>query len=373
MHLCACVLAAMGSGCFTTPTRPTGSGSGSGSGGNGVPPNVAFVTSDVRPVTTITSLEVADRWCAEAAANATEPLAGTFVAWMSSETMPARNRFNGARGWVRVDGKPFIDQIGTALEAHRIFYPLRIDENGDDVYATGAIQQVATGTDAEGALDFNLAGTDAHNCDHLSGGGSMRLGYPDAAGSEWTAGSLVSCSSAMMHLYCFGTDRVSQVDPPIAAGPRIFISDRAISGGAGRDAFDSRCAADATAASLPGQFRAVVADNTTSAMEHVGAAGQTWTRIDGVEVTADLRAFQAPISVTAAGSYVARGQAWNGAMDPASLGTPFSTCANWTVGTFDENAQAGDAIRSTPAAFGGRVISCQDAMATVYCAEVQQR
>ena len=354
------VLAALASGCFIKPDPPGTPPNG------GVPPNIAFVTSNARPVTEITSIAFADQWCMEAAGAAS--LEGTFKAWLSSATENARDRLGSARGWVRVDGKPFIDLIEDALLAKRMYYPLRIDENGNDIITSlpPVIHWAATGTNDMGIVDRPLTGTSTNDCGGYTGTGAIRAGYPDGAGREWTAGTLLNCSSTlMMHVYCLQTDRVSEVDAPIATGRRIFASGTPMPAGAGLAAFDSRCMADAVGASLTGEFRAAVATSTMSALERVGGP-QPWTRVDGVEATSDLMEFQAPINVTAAAVYLEEGGAWNGAMTPIALGT--ETCFDWTMSVPDEFGRVGDIARSTSAGFGATQTACNSAN-TVYCVE----
>jgi hypothetical protein len=69
------------------------------------PANFAFVTSTKQLPTTFGSdLAGADAICNTRATQA--GLLGTYVAWLSSTTMPAVNRLGGARGWIRTDGLP---------------------------------------------------------------------------------------------------------------------------------------------------------------------------------------------------------------------------------------------------------------------------
>ena len=345
-------------GCFIKPSPPEGSG-------NGVEPNVAFVTSTTRPATALMGLDDADRWCMDAAAHASPPLEGTYKALLSSSVENARDRVAAASGWVRVDGKPFIDRIEDALLLDEVYYPLRIDENGADLLegAPLSIHWVATGSNEAGMLDVE------NNCKGFTGTGAIRLGYPDAAGNTWMAGTLLNCTQAtMVHLYCLGVDREARIAAPKATGPRIFVTATELTGDATLAGLDMRCTDDATRAGLTGDFHAVTASAASSAFVHAGGTGKTWVRIDGVEVTSDLVSFQAPISVRADGKYRASGKVWTGAMDPATLGT--STCLDWTYGAFDESAYGGDSVRSNPFAFGQVMSSC-NMPSSVYCAEAQ--
>lgn len=113
--------------------------------------NYVFVTSTTHLVSTFGSdLAGADAICMQRASAA--GLAGTYRAWLSSSTVNARERLSGARGWYRPDGKPVADRVEDLL-AGRMFYPIRVDENGDDIGIVGP--EVATGTVSNGGRSFN--------------------------------------------------------------------------------------------------------------------------------------------------------------------------------------------------------------------------
>jgi hypothetical protein len=70
--------------------------------------NFVFVTSSAHaPIELGPDLGAADAICAARATEANLP--GTYVAWLSTSTRQARDRLAGARGWVRVDGRPVAD------------------------------------------------------------------------------------------------------------------------------------------------------------------------------------------------------------------------------------------------------------------------
>src|SRR5690348_11017356 len=68
-------------------------------------PNRAFVTRSVLPGN-FGGIDVADGLCNTEASDA--GLGGTFVAWLSTSAVDARDRLDGSRGWVRTDGLPVI-------------------------------------------------------------------------------------------------------------------------------------------------------------------------------------------------------------------------------------------------------------------------
>jgi len=89
--------------------------------------NKAFVTSATF-TGKLGGQKGADAKCARAAKAV--GLSGTFKAWLSTSKRNAKGKLGTARGFVRVDGQPFADQVSDIV-AGRIFNPLDIDENGD--------------------------------------------------------------------------------------------------------------------------------------------------------------------------------------------------------------------------------------------------
>ncbi len=98
------------------------------------------------------------------------------------------------------------------------------------------------------------------------------------------------------------------------------------------------CATEASAAGLVGTFRALLATVSASAVSRFDATGARWVRIDGIPIVgtaAELATsrLSAPITVHANGSYVSARSNWNawlGASDLSSPGTPFTTFDGWT-------------------------------------------
>src|SRR5690606_4557544 len=85
-----------------------------------VPTNLVFVTSTTHEPASLGGLAGGDAICAARAEAAGLP--GTYVAWLSTATVDARDRLGSARGWRRVDGEPFADTVED-LASGKIFYP----------------------------------------------------------------------------------------------------------------------------------------------------------------------------------------------------------------------------------------------------------
>src|SRR5690606_14074885 len=165
-----------------------------------LPTNIVFVTSTQHVAQDLGGLEGADRICADRAAAAGLP--GTYVAWLSTRTVDARDRLAGARGWVRPDGRPFADTVED-LVAGRIFYAPSVTEMGEELEEVAG---VFTATSAEGTLEGNT-------CQDFTGaeGGGLYGGYAQATTRMFTRAIAFAQCTSDAHLYCFGIDHDSPV------------------------------------------------------------------------------------------------------------------------------------------------------------------
>jgi len=315
--------------------------------------NYAFVTSQKFPGN-LGGLAGADAKCTAAATTAGLP--GTYVAWLSDAVTDASTRLGTARGFVRVDGLPFADTVANTAAADlvegKVFYPLNVTENGTAL-ASAAIPKPAddfvfTGTLASGATSGSscvnwTAGTVAT----FGGGGS-----PFAGSVGWTnLGTTAACNTTG-RLYCFRKDRnLVTVKPAVrpAASRLAFVSQPFFMGANGIADADTQCAAEATAALLPGTYRAYLATTTAAAGAaarfDLAAAKGGWYRIDDVPIfpspavlgTATVRP-TGPLTQRADGSYiddvggVVKLEAWTGMNDkPNTVSTAVTnSCVDWT-------------------------------------------
>jgi hypothetical protein len=290
-------------------------------------PNYLFVTS-ATVSTGLQSLDTADALCANSATAA--HLSGQFRAWLSTRTSDARDRLQGARGWIRPDGSPFADTVAD-IAAGRIFNPPSLDENG--VRASGAV--VITGTGVNGRADA------VQNCGDWTEGatGKALAGTTDGTTGVWTAFTTIACGTEA-HIYCFGVDRVATVAPPTPQGKLAFLSDEPFAVGGGLTAADAQCQGEADAAGLAGAFRALLASSGTAASSRVGAnGGVVWSRLDGVALNAggagtffDAGTMLAPLNVTSRKNYM-DARVFTGAAKPDVPGSDAQTCGNWVGGS----------------------------------------
>ena len=296
--------------------------------------NRVFVTSTLQNGS-LGGLAGADFICAVRASAASLP--GTYVAWLSSASVTAASRLGSAQGFVRIDGKPFANTVSDIV-ANRIFNPLRISETNADVssgvVASSSALTVWTGTNKDGTSGTATC-VDWASAAAADSGLSGRL---TAGPASWTARSNAGCDTAR-RLYCFQIDHTGvDLVPAPTSGKIAFVSTKNFTPGPGVGvaAGDTLCASEATAASLPGTYKALLATSTASAASRMTIA-PLYVRPDGIPIAAGTTvaaggALDSGIWQRADGSYVpATGDlAYTGAPTPSSVGTATTTCSDWT-------------------------------------------
>jgi hypothetical protein len=304
--------------------------SSDGTSDSGPLPNYVFVTSTRHlPTTFGTDLSGADAICNMRAMEA--GIGGTYVAWLSTTTIDARTRLAGARGWIRTDGKPFVDTVEDLVTTSRIYYPLDHDENGVLVSA----ENVVTGTDDAGNMLPNCA-------DYTDQAQTIYFGSVEGTAHAWTHESSVSCTMTS-RIYCFGIDRDVTLTVPTSTGRIAFLTTGSfIPDPGGLATADNLCATEAAAAGITDRtFRALLATTTASAISRVSLSGPTWVRTDGIPIAdtpTDLfnGNMLAPLNVTAGKTYRIT-QAFAGATNVASTSGAVQNCSNWTTSTGNGN------------------------------------
>lgn len=250
-------------------------------------------------------------------------LPGEFVAWLSTSEVDAIDRLNGARGWVRPDGRPFVDRPVDILEG-RIFYPPVLDELGQEVRNRRALTGTSEDGDAASTCENWTTVVDA----------TATVGEPGATFSAWSSDTTHDCAeNQSVGVYCFGVDGSVPVEHEPVEGRRAFVTALSLDGSAGLAAFDETCAAEAEGAGLSGRFLALVATSTQSALSRFDTSGAPWVNMFGVPLADTAAALSiaphldAPPNVTAVGEPVTGGY-WVGSATPTTVGT--STCTDWT-------------------------------------------
>ena len=212
-HLLVLSLCACGRIGFGTTGDGDGGATGDGDGGTGADAfirgdvqltnNIIFVTDPVVVLASLGSLQAADAVCQSEANDAGVP--GTYVACLSTSTTNAIDRIAGSRGWVRLDGVPFVDTPAD-LATRRLLAPPRVDVNGTELPALTAVY---TGTASDGTADpFTCA-------DLTTVGDLIAYGSANQTSGDWTRinASFMSCGESVP-IYCFGVGGTIEVESP---------------------------------------------------------------------------------------------------------------------------------------------------------------
>jgi hypothetical protein len=251
-----------------------------------------------------------------------------FVAFLSTSTASAASRVSGARGWMRSDGKPFADLFKlnpdlTVDPISSIYYPLELDEKGNDL---GAGADVLTATDSFGR-ESRLGAC----ADYTSTTGVTSCGERSAGAGQSFERAQCACAQSF-RLYCFQVDHSTVMNFTPVAGRYAFVAG-ALLGGTGLAGFDAQCQSTAASSSLPGSYAAFVAPSTAASAASRFGGTTNWVRTDGVEITkspADLLTgakLLASFNVRADGRAASAGP-WLGAVSPSANGS--QDCVDWS-------------------------------------------
>jgi hypothetical protein len=323
------------------------------------PPNIVFTTSTTQTAA-LGGLAGADAICAQRAVAG--GLAGTYRAWLSTSTVNAIDRLGSASGWVRPDGKPVLNNVAD-ISKNNFFYPPRLDEFGNDL---GVDPVVITGTGVDGML---YTGTNATTCGNFTSdvedGNAILLAGWASANSLWFTNGAVALCSVQARIYCFGIDHLAQVAVTLAPGRRAFMTAASWTPGAGIGSADVLCQNEATAAKLPGTYKALLAPSGASAASRFDVSGAPWIRSDGIPLAPTASAFFSATVLDVSPSVSADGSVncwscsvWSGAATMTSAGS-YMNCGNWlwTSGT-GAIGYSGDTAAAT--FFGKWTMACSD-------------
>jgi hypothetical protein len=242
-------------------------------------PNYVFTTAAPVSLLSPGGLAGADAACTNAAQSA--GLAGTYAAWLSTDTAAATSRV-GAGGWYRTDGRVFAASLANLTSAKReVFYPLRFDPWGNDLGPVAL--PVATGTSA----DF-MTGV-ANDCENYSvANAEVRTGSTTGGSGLWTDTAEAQCD-VMERLFCFRSDGTTvQLVLPALQSRRAFVTKGAFDPSKGLGAADELCSVEATSAGLTSAtgFLAFIATPDASAASRfdLTAGTATYARLDGAVI-----------------------------------------------------------------------------------------
>jgi hypothetical protein len=288
--------------------------------------NVVFASTTLFDPSTLT-LAAADAACAQNAMSASLP--GTYRAWLSTTTVNAITRLGTASGWITVDGLPFA-ATRADLVAGTTIYPPRYNSM---LQVNGATY--VTGT----ANNGTYSGFNCNNWTSLTA--TTTAGYVDEGNSGFTNEGVSQCSVFNPSpVLCLGTDYQTPVQLTPQKGRIAFLSITWFPGGGLADA-DAFCQADATAAGLPGTYKALLAHTGGTAQDRFSLTGPTWVRVDGVRIVPSAAMLGspllAPISLRANGT--------TSIAELAYTGNATTSCNDWTD-TSSATVAGGQALRA---------------------------
>jgi hypothetical protein len=214
-----------------------------------------------------------------------------------------------------------------------LLYPPRLDELGNDL---GADPVVMTGTRTDGTVSNVSNFTTCNDFTSATATGDLlESGYASASSTMYTTDAPGDCSTKA-RLYCFGVDRKAQVAVTPAVGRYAFVTRSAWTPGGGIGAADTLCQQEASAAALPGTYKALLPPTGSSAASRFDTNGLPWIRSDGIQIAPTAAAFfsttlfDVPPNLTADGSiYLGATGVWSGAATPTTAGRGATNCANW--------------------------------------------
>jgi hypothetical protein len=327
----------------------------SGDGGgdaviDGVPdrPNVVFVTSS-QLNGALGGLAGADAACASEASAAGLP--GTFVAWLSTSTLDARDRLAGARGWIRTDGVVAADTVD-AFASFELRAPIDRDAHGNRVsYASRAVW---TGTQYTGVRTSETCS------DWSSTATTGETGQLSAGEVVFTEDVSIACTSSA-HLYCFEIGHAVAVAPVPPTSPRVAFLSNVAPTSQGIPAMDAVCQADAAAAGIPGTFLAAVATTSTTIASRF-TPGAPWSRVDGTPLGTltdgtDPLAFVTQLAdgTFSRGTFYVR----TGAVGPTQVGANNETCVDWSSPNSSRAGRSGLVVNAWATTFWAyQAVSC---------------
>ena len=283
--------------------------------------NLVFVTSSTQQGN-FGGLAGADAICANDATNAGLP--GTYVAWLSTDTFDIRTRIGEAKGWARVDGKGVANDL-TELATSGPRVPISRTANNADLRAVTA--HVYTGTQPNGQPGM-------YDCGNwtLNNVGDVLTGDIAGGRDTFTETDRSACSLEA-RLYCFGVDKSTPLPPPPVGEPLAFLSRMPWTPTTGIAGADTICTDEASAASLPGTFKAALptvgtksADRFRTRPVYYLPGGGELGRI--LEMTSAESFFTRYADGTPAPNIMA----WTGGA-PSSIADDAATCMNWTSST----------------------------------------
>jgi hypothetical protein len=176
--------------------------------------NLVFVTS-TQFSTDLGNASMYDTKCNEAASAVginDKGLPGTsYVALTSDAASDTRSRLGTiARGWVRMDGRPFADSQASLFNSGAVLNSIRFDENGLSV----------------GRAEVLMAGTGCSNWTSTSHSDLFALADAEGGPAAWyggLGGQFGICDSGPHRIICMGKTKSVPVVQPTIVGRKVWI------------------------------------------------------------------------------------------------------------------------------------------------------
>lgn len=285
--------------------------------------NLVFVSSDRYPPT-LGGATAYDARCNEVATRTglNNSTGDGFVAMLSDANSTFVTRLGSARGWVRMDGRPFIDRFSD-LFAGSMYYPVRYDELGRDSYQTETYT-VWTGTEYDGLASTENCNNWTSNSSTLSG----RRGNLDHGPALWTGGSSACDDPFPSGIICLGRTRSAPIVLPAVSGKRFWTTTTPYTPGSMTP--DAKCSQERPTGVT--QARALIAHPNVAASSLLVPTAN-YIRPDGVLVGTGAQIANEQLLtaawVNAAGQSSDVG-IWVGSLSPTLPGSSESTCNDWT-------------------------------------------
>ncbi len=173
-----------------------------------------------------------------------------------------------------------------------------------------------------------FGGPTTTHCDKWTNGTAARSGIVVMPTSSlaWSTPRNGSCVQ-QFHLICAERGRVVPVPPPAETGRIAFVTETLWFGNDGLAGADALCATEATAAGLPGTFRAWLGSSAGGPDARFSTTGEPWRRVDGPRLAPTAAAFLTGDPLTTFANRTAQGavvstNTWTGADG--------QHCSDWT-------------------------------------------
>jgi hypothetical protein len=321
------------------------------------PMNRVFATSTTYTVAQLGASAVnADGLCQARAGAANLASPTSYRAFFSLAGVSAPQRLPPSRGWVRLDGLPFGDDM-TSIVSGTTYYPIALDEFGNP-----SSNKVWTGTTSMGA-----SGANCNDWATLNNTATAYYGYAAEGSYWWLALNTQGCDQSAA-LYCFQTLDSTTLTVDAPAGRRAFVTNSSWAPSVGPSAADALCASEGSTHGLGSSFMAYLNGSTANGLSRLNLTGGLWHRTDNVLLAPSTRttAIESGDAQRLAPLITGPGGGRYGPGVSAWLGSASANCTDWTTSSSSVNGTVGSVTR---AGAGVAPVNCGTAPMLLFCLE----